>query len=138
MGTASGGFEAHQVAQEGGLLVPPKDFVVVFGCCCLWVRCKGEAVEDWCPFAFFDELREKPSRPRKHMQRTPHAEDDRSLMLFATLKDFPRSVDLELVDVEPEIRALWFVPNRSRAVPIEDGIDNVYGVADDTGAGAGG
>ena len=37
-------------------------------CETLWVRCNGEAPEDWGPFEVFDELRKTPFRPRKRKQ----------------------------------------------------------------------
>ena len=105
-------------------------------CEALWVRCNGEAVEDWCPIAVFDKLREKAFRPRKRKETsTTQDDEDTTLKMFAALKDLPVSVDFEPVDVAPEIQGLWFVPNRSRAVPVADDIENVYGVGDDTGAG---
>ena len=37
-------------------------------CETLWVRCNGEAPEDWGPLEVFDDLRKTPFRPRKRKQ----------------------------------------------------------------------
>jgi len=103
-------------------------------CETFWVCCNGEAVEDWCPFAVFDDLQKTPFRPRKHKQDNKDTQiEDPSLMLFAALKDLPVSVDPNPIDVNPELQKLWFVPTQSRSVLVEDEIDVVYGVGDDNG-----
>ena len=37
-------------------------------CETLWVRCNGEAQEDWGPFEVFDDPRKTPFRPRQRKQ----------------------------------------------------------------------
>ena len=52
-------------------------------CETLWVRCNGEAPEDWGPFEVFDELRKTPFCPRKWKKRHVVEVEDGTLLGFA-------------------------------------------------------
>ena len=58
-------------------------------CETLWVRCNGEAPEDWGPFEVFDDLRKTPFRPRKRKQGHAVEVEDGGLLRFAAFKDLP-------------------------------------------------
>ena len=61
-------------------------------CETLWVRCNGEAPEDWGPFEVFDDLRKTPFRLRKRKQGHAVEVEDGCLLGFAAFKDLPISL----------------------------------------------
>ena len=95
-------------------------------CETLWVRCNGEAPEDWGPFEVFDELRKTHLRPRKRKQGHAVEVEDGGLLGFAAFKDLAVSLEEDgEAEVPLDIRDLWVVPKRAtRDVDIGD----VYGV----------
>ena len=56
-------------------------------CEMLWVRCNGEAPEDWGPFEVFHELRKTPFGLRKRKQGRAVEVEDGGLLGFAAFKD---------------------------------------------------
>ena len=62
-------------------------------CETLWVRCNGEAPEDWGPFEVFDELCKTPFRPRKRKERHVVEVEDGTLLGFAAFKYLQVSVE---------------------------------------------
>ena len=59
----------------------------------LWVRCNGEAPEDWGPFEVFDELHKTPFRPRKQKQGYDVEVEDGGLLGFAAFKHLQVSLE---------------------------------------------
>ena len=95
-------------------------------CEALWVRCNGEAPEDWGPFEVFDDLRKTPFRPRKRKQGHAVEVEDGGLLGFAAFKDLPISFEEDAqAEVHLNIRAVWVVPKRATC---HAGIGDVYGV----------
>ena len=91
-----------------------------------WVRCNGEAPEDWAPFEVFDDLRKTPFRPRKRKQGHEVEVEDGGLLGFAAFKDLAVSLEADgQAEVQLDIQDLWVVPKR--ATPDAD-IGDVYGV----------
>ena len=83
-------------------------------CEILWVRCNGEAPEDWGPFEVFDELRKTPFRPRKRKERHVAEVEDGTLLGFAAFKDSQVSEEEGAeAEVLLEISDLWVVPKRA-------------------------
>ena len=83
-------------------------------CETLWVRCNGEAPEDWGPFEVFDDLRKTPFRPRKRKQGHAVEVEDGGLLGFATSKDLPISLEEDgQAEVHLDIQDLWVVPKRA-------------------------
>ena len=96
-------------------------------CETLWVRCNGEAPEDWGPFEVFDELRKTPFRRRKRKQRHVVEVEDGTLLGFAAFKVLQVSVEEGAeAKVPPEVSNLWLVPKRATC---DSDIGDVYGVA---------
>ena len=96
-------------------------------CETLWVRCNGEAQEDWGPFEVFDELRKTPCRPRKQKERHAIEVEDGTLLGFAAFKDLQVSVEAGAeAKVPVEASNLWVVPKRATGAA---DIGDVYGVA---------
>ena len=96
-------------------------------CETLWVRCNGEAPENWGPFEVFDELRKTPFRPRKRKERHVVEVEDGTLLRFAAFKDLQVSVEEGAeAEVPLEISDLWVVPKRATG---DADIEGVYGVA---------
>ena len=97
-------------------------------CMCetLWVRCNGEAPEDWGPFEVFDELRKTPFRPRKRKQGHTVEVEDGGLLGFAAFKDLQVSFEEDAqAEVHLNIQDLWVVPKRATR---HADIGDVYGV----------
>ena len=95
-------------------------------CETLWVRCNGEAPEDWGPFELFDELRKTPFRPRKRKQGHAVEVEDGGLLGFAAFKDWAVSLEEDgEAEVPLDIRDSWVVPKRATR---DAGIGDVYGV----------
>ena len=95
-------------------------------CETLWVRCNGEAPEDWGPFEVFDDLRKTPFRPRKRKQGHAVEVEDGGLLGFAAFKDLPISLEEDgQAEVQLDIQDLWVVPKRATR---HADIGNVYGV----------
>ena len=96
-------------------------------CETLWVRCNGEAPEDWGLFEVFDELRKTPFRPRKRKERHVVEVEDGILLGFAAFKDLQVSVEEGAEAKVPlEISDLWVVPKRATG---DTDVGDVYGVA---------
>ena len=95
-------------------------------CEMLWVRCNGEAPEDWGPFEVFDDLRKTPFRPRKGKQGHAVEVEDGGLLGFAAFKDLPISFEEDAqAEVDLNIQDLWVVPKRATR---HTDIGDVYGV----------
>ena len=95
-------------------------------CETLWVRCNGEAPEDWGPFAVFDELRKTPSRPRKRKQGHAVEVENGGLLGFAIFKDLQVSFEEDAqAEVHLNIQDLWVVPKRATRHAY---IGDMYGV----------
>ena len=95
-------------------------------CETLWVRCNGEAPEDWGPFEVFDQLRKTPFRPRKWKQGHAVEVEDGGLLGFAAFKDLAVSLEEDgEAEVPLDIRDLWVVPKRAAR---DADIGDVYGV----------
>ena len=95
-------------------------------CETLWVRCNGEAPEDWGPFEVFDDLRKTPFRPRKRKQGHAVEVEDGGLLGFAAFKDLPISLEEDgQAEVQLDIQDLWVVPKRAT---LHADIGDVYGV----------
>ena len=91
-----------------------------------WVRCNGDAPEDWGPFEVFDELRKTPFRPRKRKQGHAVEVEDGGLLGFAAFKDLQVSFeDDPQAEVHLNIQDLWVVPKRATR---HADIGDVYGV----------
>ena len=92
----------------------------------LWVRCNGEAAEDWGPYEVFDDLRKTPFRPRKRKQGHAVEVEDGGLLGFAAFKDLPISLEEDgQAEVQLDIQDLWVVPKRATR---HADIGDVYGV----------
>ena len=90
-----------------------------------WVRCNGEASEDWGPFEVFDDLR-TPFRPPKRKQGHAIEGEDGGLLGFAAFKDLVVSLEEDgQAEVQLDIQDLWVVPKRATR---HAGIGDVYGV----------
>mmetsp|Transcript_99400 Transcript_99400/g.167556 ORF Transcript_99400/g.167556 Transcript_99400/m.167556 type:complete len:375 (+) Transcript_99400:1-1125(+) len=95
-------------------------------CETLWVRCNGEAPEDWGPFEVFEDLRKTPFRPRKRKQGHAVEVEDGGLLGFAAFKDLAVSLEEDgQAEVPLDIRDLWVVPKRATR---DADIGDVYGV----------
>ena len=95
-------------------------------CETLWVRCNGEAPEDWGPFEVFEDLRKAPFRPRKRKQGHAVEVEDGGLLGFAAFKDLAVSLEEDgEAEVPLDIRDLWVVPKRATR---DADIGDVYGV----------
>ena len=91
-----------------------------------WVRCNGEAPEDWGPFEVFDELRKTPFRPRKRKRGHAVEVEDGGLLGCAAFKDLAVSLEEDGgAEVPLDIRDLWVVPKRATR---DADIGDVYGV----------
>ena len=88
--------------------VTATDFGQSTECMCetMWVRCNGEAPEDWGPFEVFDELRKNPFRCRKREQGHVVDVEDGGLLGFAAFKDLQVSL---AEDVEVEVCMTWMM-----------------------------
>ena len=95
-------------------------------CETLWVRCNGEAPEDWGPFEVFDDLRKTPFRPHKRKQGRAVEVQDGGLLGFAAFNDLPISLEEDgQAKVQLDIQDLWVVPKRATR---HAGMGDVYGV----------
>ena len=95
-------------------------------CETLWVRCNGEAPEDWGPFEVFDDLRKTPFRPRKRKQGHAVEVEDGGMLGFAAFKDLPISFEEDAqAEDHLNIQDLWVVPKRATR---HTDIGDVYGV----------
>ena len=91
-----------------------------------WVRCNGEAPEDWGPFEVFDELRKTPFRPRKRKQGHVVEVEDGGLLGFGAFKDMQVSLEEGAESEVPlDIQDLWVVP---KSATRDADIGAVYGV----------
>ena len=91
-------------------------------CEMLWVRCNGEAPEDWGPY----ELCKTPFRPRKRKQGHVVEVEDGGLLGFAAFKDLQVSLEENVeAEVPLDIQDLWAVPKRATR---DADIGDVYGV----------
>ena len=96
-------------------------------CETLWVRCNGEAPEDWGPFEVFNELRKTPFRPRKRKEGNVVEVEDGTLLGFAAFKNLQVSAEEGAkAEVPLEVSDLWVVPTRATG---DADIGDVYGVA---------
>ena len=96
-------------------------------CETLWVRCNGEAPEDWGPFEVFGDLRKAPFRPRKRKQGHAVEVEDGGLLGFAAFKDLAVSLEEDVeAEVPLDIRDLWVVPKRATR---DSDIGDVYGLS---------
>ena len=83
-------------------------------CETLWVRCNGEAPEDWGPFEVFDDLRKTPFRARKRKQGHAVEVEDGGVLGFAAFKDLAVSLEEDgQAEVQLAIQDLWVVPKRA-------------------------
>ena len=83
-------------------------------CETLWVRCIGEAPQDWGPFEVFDDLRKTPFRPRKRNPGHAVEVEDGGLLGFAAFKDLRISLEEDgQAKVQLDIQDLWVVPKRA-------------------------
>ena len=83
-------------------------------CEALWVRCNGEAPEDWGLFEVFHELRKTPFRPRKCKRGHVVEVEDGGLFGFAASKDLQVSLEEDAESEVPlDIPDLWVVPKRA-------------------------
>ena len=95
-------------------------------CETLWVRCNGEAPEDWGPFEVFDELRKSPFHPQKRKQGHAVEVEDGGLLGFAAFKDLPISFEEDApAELHLNIQDLWVVLKRATR---HADIGDVYGV----------
>ena len=95
-------------------------------CETLWVRCNGEAPEDWGPFEVFDDLRKTPFRPRKRKPGHAVEVEDGGFLGFAAFKDLGVSLEEDgRAEVRLDIQDLWVVPKRATR---HADIGDVYGV----------
>ena len=93
----------------------------------LWVRCNGEAPEDWGPFEVLDELPKTSFRQRKRKERHVVEVEDGALLGFAAFKDLQVSLEEGVeAEVPLEILDMWVVPKRATG---DAHIGDVYGVA---------
>ena len=92
----------------------------------LWVRCNGEALENWGPFEVFDELRKTPFRPQKRKQGHVVEVEDGGLLGFAAFKDLQVSLEEDAkAEVVFSTQDLWVVP---KTATCDNDIGYVYGV----------